>query len=210
MQPAIFNSLSDATLALARDVGGASHRFSLEQYHEMIERGIFQEDERVELLKGVMVGKPPIRKRHRTVVTHAAELLAAKLPPGWHLMVQQPVTLGNSEPEPDLTVVEGRSLDYRDRDIGAANLGLVVEVADVSLARDLAIKLPLYASCGVTLFWLVNLVGNCIEVYSAPVAATGNETARFQSRQVVSQSDFVELTLAGQDWGTWAAAEFLP
>ncbi len=52
------------------------HRFSVEQYHEMIEHGIFKEDEPIELIRGEVIRKLPIGNPHAATVNRLNRLLS--------------------------------------------------------------------------------------------------------------------------------------
>src|SRR5436309_16114603 len=82
-------------------------RLSLAQYHRMISAGILTEDDRVELLEGLLIAKMPHDPPHDGTIhiIHAETL--PRLPQGWSLRIQSAVTFGKSEPEPDLAVVRG-------------------------------------------------------------------------------------------------------
>src|SRR5262249_20113394 len=121
------------------------HRFSVEQYHRMIEAGILTEDDRVELLEGVIVDKmthnPP---NDGTIGLLQTELLK-RLPDGWVLRIQSAITLTDSEPEPDLAVSRGPWRRYLQAHPVPRDLALVVEVADATLAQDQTDKVRSYA-----------------------------------------------------------------
>jgi Uma2 family endonuclease len=108
-------------------------RFSVEQYHWMIESGAFTEDDRLELIEGWVVQQMANGPGHEFAVGQGEELLRACVPAGWHVRNQAPITLTNSEPEPDLTIVRGGRGVYRQRHPVASEVALVVEVSDTSL-----------------------------------------------------------------------------
>ncbi len=81
--------------------------------------------------------------------------------------MQNPIRLaGGSEPQPDLALVKRRR--YRQTHPTAADVLLVIEVADTSLAYDRTVKLPLYAEAGVAEAWLIDLVNDTIERHTDP------------------------------------------
>ena len=65
-------------------------------------------------------------------------------------------------------LLKPRQDDYQDRHPGAADVLLLVEVAESSLAYDRGMKLALYARFGVPEVWIVDLPGAAIEVYREP------------------------------------------
>ena len=131
-------------------------RFSVEQYHRMIESGAFTEDDRLELIEGWVVQQMAKGPGHEYAVGQGEELLRARVPAGWHVRNQAPITLTSSEPEPDLTIVRGDRGAYRRRHPVASEVALVVEVSDTSLDTD-RIKGKTYGSAGIAQYWIVDL-----------------------------------------------------
>src|SRR5262245_9181249 len=87
-------------------------RFTVEEYHRMIETGVFGPDDRVELLNGWIIHMSPHNPPHDTSVGLTADALKARLPDGWIVRVQASLTLSESEPEPDIAVVRGDRRRY--------------------------------------------------------------------------------------------------
>jgi Uma2 family endonuclease len=134
------------------------------EYDRLVALGSF-EDERIELLRGMLVGMSPQGAEHADVVHRIAALLARGLGDRAVVRTHSPLALGDdSEPEPDVAVVPPG--DYAREHPGTALL--VVEVSDTSLRKDREIKAPLYASAGVPEYWVVNLVDRRVEVFRAP------------------------------------------
>jgi len=139
-------------------------------YHRMIEAGILDEDEHVELVEGVIVTVGPQGPRHAVVIQRLTALLIRQLGSQHAVRPQLPLTLGEaSEPEPDLAVVDVAEAASTERHPGHALL--VIEVADASLRKDRLVKASLYAAFGISEYWIVNLTGRRIEVHRDPDAA---------------------------------------
>ena len=144
------------------------HLFSVKDYEVMGEIGIFQEDDRVELINGEVLVMAPIGDRHAAVVGRLVNLFR-HLPDEAVLWVQNPLRLsGVSSPEPDVALIRPRDDHYDLGKPGPADVQCIVEVADSSLQFDRAVKLPLYAIAGIPEVWLVNLVEETIEVNLEP------------------------------------------
>ncbi|MBY0514001.1 MAG: Uma2 family endonuclease [Gemmataceae bacterium] len=161
----------------------------------MAEVGILTEDDRVELLEGYVVYKMPRNPPHDGTVQLATRRIGRRLPPGWDTRVQLTVVLPDGQPEPDLAVARGDETTYLHRHPTAADVGLVVEVADTSLARDQYDKARSYANAGIPAYWIVNLVDRRVEVYSRPSGPTA--TPAYADVQSYSAGDAVPLTLDG-------------
>jgi Uma2 family endonuclease len=91
---------------------------------------------------------------------------------------------------------------------GAKDTGLIVEVADVSLARDRNEKARLYARAGIVVYWIVNLVDRQIEVYTNPTGPDPSPGYRQRLDYLLSQS--VPLVLDGQWVAQVAVRDLLP
>jgi Uma2 family endonuclease len=183
-------------------------RLSVDQYHAMIQAGILQDDDPVELLEGYLVQKMPKKPLHRASTRLLRQALERLIPDGWYVDSQEPITTADSEPEPDITVVRGDTLDYLDRHPSPHEVGLVVEVADATLQRDRGTKKRLYARAGVTVYWLVNVGKQQIEVYTQPVQ-TGKQPD-YRQRQVYQMTDTLPVLLDGVEVGRIAVYEVLP
>src|SRR4249920_3473703 len=80
-------------------------RFTLAEYHRMIEAGILGEDEHLELLEGDIVQMSPQDKPHARAMGKLNRWFARSLGDEYVVRPQLPRTLSDSEPEPDLAVV---------------------------------------------------------------------------------------------------------
>lgn len=145
------------------------HRITVHEYYRMAETGILAPDARVELIEGEIIDMAPIGSNHSSVVDRTARMLFAALHDLAIIRVQGPVRLDDrSEPEPDLALLKPRADFYRDRHPGPADVFLVIEVSDTTLAYDRGVKVPLYAKHGIAEAWLIDLNGNLIHVYRNP------------------------------------------
>ena len=156
------------------------------EYERLIEIGVFRADEPVELLGGQLIVSEPQGSAHYTAVLLAEEALRAALGAGGLVRTQGPIALDDeSEPEPDIAAVPGRTRDYsRAHPVRPA---LVVEVAETSLAHDRAYKGSLYA------------LDRVLEVYRQPIPdAAAPFGRRYASKQVLDPpSSVTPLAVAG-------------
>jgi Uma2 family endonuclease len=101
------------------------------EYYRLIDLGILDEDEPIELLGGEMVVREPQASPHATSVHLVQQAIQRVFRKGWTVRQQLPVALDReSEPEPDVCVVPGRPRDYRSSHPTLP--GLVVEVATIA------------------------------------------------------------------------------
>ena len=155
------------------------------EYGRLIEIGVFDLGERVELLGGEILVAEPQSSPHYTAIGLVEDALELAFGPGWLVRTQGPIALDDrSEPEPDVAAVRGTVRDYGRQH--PARAALIVEVAEVSLALDRAHKGSLYARAGVEDYWVLNLVERVLEVYRQPVAdALAPFGWRYASRQTL-------------------------
>jgi Uma2 family endonuclease len=144
-----------------------TRRWTRIEYDRLIEKGVFQPGERLELLAGELVVREPQGTPHTTGIRLVAQALRAAFGQGWIVEAQLPVALDDdSEPEPDVSVTAGTPRDYLashpERPV------LVVEVAESSLALDRGRKGSLYARARLPEYWIVNLNDRVLEVYREP------------------------------------------
>jgi len=144
-----------------------TRRFSRAEYERLIDLGVFQPGEAIELIGGDLIVAEPQSAAHYTAIQKTAKALEAAFGPGWAVRTQGPIGLDDdSEPEPDVAVVPGSPDDY-----GRAHPShpaLTVEVAESSLAVDRQHKGSLYARAGLPDYWVLNLVDRVLEVYREP------------------------------------------
>jgi len=146
-------------------------RFSVAEYHRLVDTGILHEDEHLELLEGVIVQMSPQKERHMRAIVRLTRWLTRSLGDEYEVRPQGPLTLVDSEPEPDLAVVPaspGHSADDHPQ-----SALLVIEVSGSSLSYDRTVKGRIYARAGIPEYWIVNMAGQCVEVHRDPDPAAG-------------------------------------
>lgn len=90
---------------------GPVRRFTVEEYHKLIDSGLFPEDEPFELLEGWVVPKMARKPPHGVAIDLLSEVIRDRLPGGWRVRIQSAITTADSEPEPDVAVVRGQARD---------------------------------------------------------------------------------------------------
>ncbi len=183
-------------------------RLSVAQYLEMIRTNILGPDDRCELLEGILVAKMGKNPPHVIAGKLLFAALPRILPPGWHVAKEDPIVTAESVPEPDCAVVRGDIRDYGDRHPGHADMALVVEVSESSLAYDRRTKMRIYARAGIPVYWIVNLVDSRIEVYTDPTGTADRPTYRL-CWAFGSTSD-LPVILDGREVGRIAVSDLLP
>ena len=183
-------------------------RLSVNQYHQMVGAGILTEEDPVELLAGWLVPKMPKNPPHRVATRLLRQALERVVPAGWYVDSQEPITTADSEPEPDVVVVRGETRQYLDCHPGPQDVALVIEVADTTLQRDRVLKQRIYAAAGIPVYWIVNLLDNQIEVYTAPSGPVSQPD--YRQCQHYGLSDTVPVVIDGVEADPIAVQELLP
>lgn len=147
--------------------GTVPERYTVETYFGLVDDGILQPEDAVELLEGVVVAVAPQSVRHAAAGSRAGEALRAAIRGRATIREEKPLVLRPySAPEPDVCVVRGTIPDYDHAHPDTALL--VVEVADSSLVQDRLTKSRIYAAAGIPEYWILNLRDDCVEVHRAP------------------------------------------
>ena len=167
-------------------------RFSIAEYHRLIELGFFQENERVELIRGQIIQMAAKGTPHSVCNTLLFGELFTLLQGQATVRNQEPIILSDdSEPEPDIVIVRNRGDRYLDSHPSVADILLVIEVSDSTLKYDRETKLSLYAESGIDNYWLFNLVNNCLEAYSQPYQIQGS--FEYANRQIYLPNTAIAL-----------------
>jgi Uma2 family endonuclease len=175
----------------------------------MIADGTIAEHERVELIEGLLVART---RRNRSCIVagnKGLRVLWRVVPPGWHVAKGVPIVASDwSKPVPDLAVVRGVVEDYEGRDVLAADVALVVEIAATlrvpGLPADRTDRARSYAAGGIPVYWIVNLVEGQVEICFDPCRDG------YQSHQVLGRGQDVPVVVAGVEVGWIAVDDILP
>jgi Uma2 family endonuclease len=164
--------------------------FTVEMYHKLGELGIFDEDDRVELLDGQIVEMTPIGAAHAAAVIRLNKLLARRTADDIGVSMQGPLVLSRRwEPQPDIVLIRraaGFGGDWLPR---VSDVLLVIEVADTSLERDRDLKIPRYARDGVPETWLVDVNAGSVTIYREPT------TDGYRQVVTVSRGETIRVSL---------------
>jgi Uma2 family endonuclease len=165
------------------------------EYDQLIALGAFQ-DEKIELLDGVLVPMSPIGPPHSSTVQKLNLLLVRALGDRAAIRCQLPfAALEHSEPEPDFVVAPLSDYDTEHPSV----VDMVIEVADSSLKQDRGIKRRIYAESAVPEYWIVNLVDRRIEVYTDPEGTTYRSEAHYVRGQSIRLVRFPDVTVRVDD-----------
>ena len=171
-------------------------KFTVEQYHKMVESGILTEDDRVELIRGEIIEMSPIGTKHAAYVKRLNKLLSQKLRDRVLIAIQDPVELNNnSEPQPDVALLKPRDDFYATAHPQSQDIFLLIEVSDSTVMYDREEKIPLYAEANIIEVWLVDINEQIVEVYQQPTATGYQLMQKFTSGQTLSIQAFPDVNI---------------
>ncbi len=165
------------------------------EYDQLVATGCF-EDERVELLFGLVVPMAPNSPPHAESTDEVRDALSRVLGQRARVLSQRPFAASDiSEPEPDVFVVP--TGQYRTEHPTRAYL--VVEVSQSSLSRDRGLKAKLYGMSQVDEYWIVNLVQGVVEVYRDPDGGTWQTKMTYLRDAVLTLASIPGVEIAVSD-----------
>ena len=160
------------------------HPLTVTDVMRMVDAGILDEDDHVELLDGVLVEMSPQGTPHghavRRLTALAAPVVAAA---GLELSVQGPIDVGSSSslPEPDLAIAPPAGPDAHPRDPV-----LVVEMGATSLRIDLVRKARIYATANVPEYWVLDLTQRALVVHRTPQDGAYTDVRSLEAHETVT------------------------
>lgn len=181
------------------------YRFTVDQYERMAEAGILTEDDRVELINGIVVTKMAKGPAHVWASESMVDLLRPLLGAAWCVRREEPARIpALNEPEPDGVVARGTRRAYLGRHPEPADIAMVAEVSDTTYHRDRYEKWPAFAAAGIPVYWIVNLPSRCVEVYTDP------SPVGYATRQDYHDGQAIPVVIDGRPLGQVAVSEILP
>lgn len=175
-------------------------RFTIEEYHHLTELGFFQEDDRVELIRGQLIHMAAKGTAHETCNRKLLRELPRLLANQATLQNQSPISLPNDgEPEPDFAIVCNRPDDYLSGHPRPEDILLLIEISDSSLTYDQETKLELYAEDEIQHYWIFNLIDRVLEMYSEPYQKSASEFG-YRLKRIALPDERVKLPQFSELW----------
>jgi Uma2 family endonuclease len=148
-------------------------RFTIDEYHRLIELEFLKESDRIELIRGELIQMVAKGTPHTYCTTRLCRQLDRLLGDRVVVRCQEPIILpSDSEPEPDVAIARGNETDYLPHHPYPEDIFLVIEISDSTLNYDQTTKLEVYAEAGISDYWIVNLNVHQLERYSQPYQNT--------------------------------------
>jgi Uma2 family endonuclease len=177
-------------------------RWNREQYESLFAAGIVPQ-RGFELIQGDIIPKMPTKEAHSYVITLLFALFSRLC--GFPVLRSQFTLAVDDEnlPEPDFAVLTTPQPTRTSRGyLRVQEIRLIIEVSDATLAGDLTTKAILYASAGVSEYWVVDVMGRRLLVHTLPSKEGYTQVTQY------TESDAVSPALAPQE--TFLVQDILP
>ncbi len=172
-----------------------TYKWTIDRYHQAVRAGVFA-DQPVELLNGEIVVMPPEGEIHACRGDITVEYLRHLLGNRAQIREGKPITLPNnqSEPEPDIAVVESRFWEYSEHHPYPENIYWTIEFSNTSLKKDLEIKDKIYAAANIPEYWVVDLQASELTRFRQPLNGVYQSQQRYTSGNITPLA-FADVTI---------------
>ena len=177
-----------------------TYKWSIDEWHELVASGLL-EGKPVELLEGDLVEMSPQRACTHVGIEHSytnqsvSDYLRELLQNKAYIRDAHPITLDNSEPEPDLAVVRLPKTIYRSHHPYSEDIYWLVEVSNRTLLKDLEQKIITYARNRIPEYWVIDLVNKKLIVHTQPKGDRYSQIIEYRSGTVTPQA-FADLAIS--------------
>ena len=172
----------------------ATYKWSIDKWHELVDSGVL-EGQKVELLEADIVEMSPEGVEHSFTNESIVIYLRNKLSRLAHVRESHPITLDNSEPEPDITIVRLPLTIYRTHHPYAEDIYWLIEVSQRTLKKDLEQKVTTYARNGISEYWVIDLKNKKLIIHTQPSKDKYLQIVEYQSGTVTPQA-FADIKIA--------------
>ena len=145
----------------------ATYKWTIEQWHRLVETGVLS-GQNVELLEGEIIEMSPEGVPHSFCNQSLADYLRNLLKDKAIVNERYPITLDNSEPQPDLAIIQLPRDIYSQHHPYPKNIYWLIEISNSTLQFDCTTKATIYARNGIREYWIVDLVNRKLIVHTVP------------------------------------------
>lgn len=154
---------------------------SVAQYHKMSE--LSPDLTKTELIEGIIIEKMTKSPLHTYLLHWLFKFFSSKLPEGYLLRKEDPLTLTASEPEPDIAIVRGSFEDFKRAHPTQAELVIEIAISSLELDRE---KAGIYAVAGIAEYWIIVPQDAVVEVYQEPAEGKYQTMKRYEKTQSIA------------------------
>ena len=172
------------------------YKWTVADYHQLIETGLL-EGKPVELLEGELIEMSPEGIPHSYTNRTVGDYLRTVLNGLALISEAHPITLDNSEPEPDIAIVRLPEEIYKQHHPYLEDIYWLIEVSNRTLEKDLKEKIITYARNGIPEYWVIDLPNKKLWVFTQPEKKAYNKTQEFTTG-IISPQSFPNISLEVQ------------
>ncbi|MEM9541914.1 MAG: Uma2 family endonuclease [Cyanobacteria bacterium P01_E01_bin.42] len=175
--------------------------WTVKEYHRMVEAGILQPEEKVELIAGQIIRQmSPQKSPHAAAITRTERQLRNELGDRILLRIQLPIALNPySEPEPDIAIVQPDPRDYADNHPLISQVHFLIEIADTTLRRDCGLKARDYANSGIEEYWVLDIENRLLHVFRNPTSEGYESESTRSENEEISPFQFPDSSISIQE-----------
>ena len=170
------------------------YKWTVEDYHQLIETGLLS-GKPVELLEGELIEMSPEGIPHSFTNRTVANYLRTQLNGKALISEAHPITLDNSEPEPDIAVVHLPQDIYKQHHPYPEDIYWLIEVSNRTIEKDLKEKTITYARNGIPEYWVIDLPHNKVWVFTQPNQRSYDRVEEFTTGNI-SPLAFPDIAIA--------------
>lgn len=176
-------------------------QITVKEYDSMIENGVFDENDQIELLNGVIIEKMPKGTKHSSINDRVARVFYRNFDNDIIIRNQNPIWLDDfSEPEPDIVLAIPKEDEYENSHPRPNEILLILEISDTTLAYDRNTKGEVYGRAGIQQYVLLNVQDNTIEDYREPNSDGYQSKQTYRAGQSFNLVAFPEINLFVSDF----------
>ncbi|MBE9128749.1 MULTISPECIES: Uma2 family endonuclease [unclassified Coleofasciculus] len=150
----------------------------------------------MELLDGLILEMPPEGTEHTYFEENLAKRLERLAEGRAYVRENKPITLSNSEPEPNIVIAKLPRSQYLDHHPFPTDILLLVEVSKSTLERDTSVKKKIYARENIPDYWVVDVANRKLIVYRSPGSGDYEQRAELSSTEKISPLAFFDIEIA--------------
>ena len=144
-----------------------TYKWTIEKWHELVNSGVL-DGQKVELLERNIVNMSPEGIEHSYTTENVVIYLRNLLSNLANVKESHPITLDNSEPEPDIAIVRLPETIYRNHHPYAEDIYWLIEISQRTLKKDLEQKSFTYARNSIPEYWVIDLQNKQVIVHTQP------------------------------------------
>ncbi len=178
-------------------MAAVTYKWTTDRYHQVVEAGFF-DDQSIELLQGEIVLMAPEGTPHTYFSDRISKVLQRLLGERAQIRESRLIALpNNSEPEPDIAIVQPLDTIYLDHHPYSENIFLIIEYSNTTLNKDLGAKQINYTEALILEYWVINLKDLQLIVFRHPTA-NGYQTKTVSTSGPISPLAFPEISIEVQ------------